>query len=45
MLASPLLQDYLIRRNCTVFVVPGERMENRKRRAELEPLLSRLKGL
>ena len=35
MLASPLLQDYLIRRNRTMFLVAGERMENRKLRSEV----------
>ena len=39
MLASPLLQDYLIGRNGTVFLVASERKENRcKRRTEIEPL-------
>jgi hypothetical protein len=45
MLASPLLQDYLIRRNRTVFLVAGERMENRKLRPEVEPSQTRVEAL
>ena len=42
-LASPLLQNYLVGRNHTVFLVAGERMKNRKR-GRVESLLSCLKG-
>ena len=38
MLASPLLQDYPIRRNGTVFLVAGERKENPVSELELTPL-------
>jgi hypothetical protein len=39
-LASPLLQNYLVGRNHTVFLVAGERMKNRKRgRGRISPEL------
>ena len=44
MLASPLLQDYPIRRDRTVFLVTGECKENLVSELELTLLLSALKG-